>query len=158
MRKKISIFNNSGFSLIELLVVISIIGLLSSLAVVSLNSAREKARDAVRKADMSQLRTALNLYYDDELEYPDCDGSASDDANISCYSGTGGDDTSLQEALIDDPSKPYIGSLPLDPRNPTNTTADDPTYFYGYNWDDTEEAYTIYCALEDGGDCSVTGY
>ena len=37
-----------GFTLIELLVVISIIGILSSFAVVSLNSARAKARDALR--------------------------------------------------------------------------------------------------------------
>ncbi|MCX6785799.1 MAG: type II secretion system protein [Candidatus Komeilibacteria bacterium] len=40
--------NRKGFTLIELLVVIAIIGLLSSLAVVNLNSARGKARDAKR--------------------------------------------------------------------------------------------------------------
>ena len=54
-----------GFTLIELLVVISIIGILSSFAVVSLNSARAKARDSLRKGDMAQIRTALNIYYDD---------------------------------------------------------------------------------------------
>ena len=52
-----------GFTLVELLVVIAIIGLLSTLAVVSLNSARGKARDAKRLADIRQVQTGLELYY-----------------------------------------------------------------------------------------------
>lgn len=54
---------NFGFTLIELLVVISIIGLLSSVVLVSLNSARIKARNMKRIANMKQLATALNIYY-----------------------------------------------------------------------------------------------
>ncbi|MDO8564485.1 MAG: type II secretion system protein [bacterium] len=53
-----------GFTLIELLVVIAIIGLLSSVVFASLNSARGKARDARRKADLTQISKALELYYD----------------------------------------------------------------------------------------------
>lgn len=52
-----------GFTLIELLVVVSIIGLLASVVMTSLNSARAKARDARRRADTTQVRTALELYY-----------------------------------------------------------------------------------------------
>lgn len=59
-----------GFTLIELLVVIAIIGLLSTLAVVSLNNARMKSRDAVRVSDIKQIQTALELYYNDENSYP----------------------------------------------------------------------------------------
>lgn len=52
-----------GFTLIELLVVISIISLLSSVVLSSLSSARAKARDARRKTDLVQIRTALEMYY-----------------------------------------------------------------------------------------------
>ncbi|PLX21768.1 hypothetical protein C0584_01545 [Candidatus Parcubacteria bacterium] len=63
--------NQKGFTLIELLVVIAIIGLLSTLAVVSLNNARTKSRDARRIADVKQIQTALELYFTDNGEYPD---------------------------------------------------------------------------------------
>ena len=52
---------NKGFTLVELLVVIAIIGILATLATVSLGSARVKARDAKRVADMRQLITMLEL-------------------------------------------------------------------------------------------------
>jgi len=54
--------NKKGFTLIELLVVIAIIGLLSTLAVVSLNNARGKARDAKRISDVKAIQTAIELY------------------------------------------------------------------------------------------------
>lgn len=63
-------YNRKGFTLIELLVVIAIIGLLSTLAVVSLNTARLKARDARRVSDIKQIQTALELFYNDKGVYP----------------------------------------------------------------------------------------
>lgn len=56
--------------MIELLVVIAIIGLLATLAVVALNNARARARDAKRVADIKQIQTALELYFNDNNTYP----------------------------------------------------------------------------------------
>ena len=60
-----------GFTLIELLVVIAIIGILATLAVVALQQARKNARDAKRIADVRQMQTALELYFNDNQYYPD---------------------------------------------------------------------------------------
>ena len=62
--------NQKGFTLIELLVVIAIIGILSTLSVLALNSARARARDAKRIADIRQIQTALEMYYNMNNEYP----------------------------------------------------------------------------------------
>jgi len=61
---------SKGFTLIELLVVIAIIGILSSVVLASLNSAREKSRDAKRVSDIKQLQLALELYFDSNSAYP----------------------------------------------------------------------------------------
>lgn len=62
--------SSRGFTLIELLVVIAIIGILSSVVLASLNTARQKSRDARRIADIKQLQLALELYFDSKATYP----------------------------------------------------------------------------------------
>jgi len=53
----------SGFSLLELLVVISIIAVLLALGISSFNTAQKKARDAKRKNDVKDVSSALEQYY-----------------------------------------------------------------------------------------------
>ncbi|MFZ1721174.1 MAG: prepilin-type N-terminal cleavage/methylation domain-containing protein [Microgenomates group bacterium] len=62
--------NNKGFSLIELLVVISIIGVLAALLLANLVGVRGRASDTSLKNDMRQLKTALSIYYNDHQVYP----------------------------------------------------------------------------------------
>lgn len=100
---------NKGFTLIELLVVIAIIGLLASIVLVSLNSAREKARDTKRLSDMHQIVLALNMYYDDHNgNYPQENSSDGDWENSN---EDGGD---FIDALKD---QGYMTKVPVDPVN-----------------------------------------
>ena len=59
-----------GFTLIELLVVIFIIGILAGVILPNFVSSRERARDARRKGDLSQIKNALGIYYNDNQSYP----------------------------------------------------------------------------------------
>jgi prepilin-type N-terminal cleavage/methylation domain-containing protein len=55
--------NSRGFTLIELLVVIAIIGILASVVLASLNTARQKGKNAAIKANIANARTQAELYY-----------------------------------------------------------------------------------------------
>ncbi len=59
-----------GFTLIEMLVVLAIIGILSTLAFVAVNAARARSRDSKRAADIKQIQTALEIGYTELQAYP----------------------------------------------------------------------------------------
>lgn len=62
--------NRAGFTLIEMLVVVAIIGLLSSIILVGLGDVRRDARDTRRISDIRQIQNALEIYYTAKLSYP----------------------------------------------------------------------------------------
>ncbi len=68
--------SKKAFTLVELLVVIAIIAILATLAIVALQQARKSARDAKRIADIRQMQTALELYFNDWGQYPDALGTS----------------------------------------------------------------------------------
>ena len=62
--------HRSGFTLIEILIVVSIIGMLASIVLVGLGSFRSRGRDARRAADLREVQNALELYNEKQGSYP----------------------------------------------------------------------------------------
>ncbi|WP_276833866.1 type IV pilin protein, partial [Chryseobacterium cucumeris] len=60
----------SGFTIVELLIVIVVIGILAAISVVAYNSVQVRARDAERISDVNQLHKALELFYAENNYYP----------------------------------------------------------------------------------------
>jgi prepilin-type N-terminal cleavage/methylation domain-containing protein len=61
---------STGFTLVELLVVITIIGVLSSTVLAGMSSARERSRDAARISQLREVQKALEIYYVRNGSYP----------------------------------------------------------------------------------------
>lgn len=61
---------SNGFTLVEILVVMVIVAVLSTLSMVAFAGARKTSRDQKRKADLEQMRSALEMYRSDCLTYP----------------------------------------------------------------------------------------
>jgi general secretion pathway protein G len=66
-------YNQDGFTLIEIMVVILILGLLATIVVQSLRGAADKAKTTKAQADLAEIKTALDRYYLDNGFYPTTD-------------------------------------------------------------------------------------
>ena len=109
---------NRGFTLIEVLVVATIISVLTSIAVVSYQRANRRAHNARRKTDLEQIRAALEMYRsdDDASEYPDTSG---------CIE------------IKDLPLSGYLDSVPIDPRDDSQ-----------YQYKKTASGYCVSATME----------
>lgn len=60
----------TGFTLVELLITVAIIGILSAVVLTSMSGARDRANDGRRISDIKQIQMALELFYDVNKHYP----------------------------------------------------------------------------------------
>lgn len=109
-----------GFTLVEIIVVVGIIGMLSSVVMFSVSQARENARDKTRVVDIEQLHLTFKLYREGFNDYPkDTPPSTLYDDGVEIGRGT----------AIDDDLKVLQPSLPKDPKS------GDTGYGYFYDTD-----------------------
>jgi len=127
-----------GFTLVELLVVITIIGILASIGLSTFTSAQTKARDARRKSNLDQISRALEMYFNDYKEYPESD----DDGSMLDYA--------WDSIFQDDKGTVYMVKLPKDPVSGYS-------YYYDAipNADSLYTKFQIYARLENTNDISV---
>jgi len=101
-----------GFTLLELLVTISIIGILLAIGSVSFSTAQKRGRDSRRQADMKAIQKALEQCYAVDNSYP-LTGSLVEGESLDCVGGT-----TVMNQLPDDPqavSKDYTYTADGDP-------------------------------------------
>jgi len=69
-QKGIALSKSKGFTLLELLIVVGIIGILISIATISYSSIQKKTRDIKRKDDLNTLQKEFEMYYQTKGSYP----------------------------------------------------------------------------------------
>lgn len=124
-----------GFTLLELLIVIVIIGILALLIIPNITSAPKKARDTKRKTDITTVRKGLEEYFVNNNVYPDSTGNGLADLTVG--------------------SAPIIKTLPVDPKNGSPAQ-----YTYTYISANANSTYTLTACLEndqDNGANVITG-
>lgn len=118
-----------GFSLIEILVVITIIGILSTFAIIALGSARIKARDAKRKNDISTIGRFMSL----SCFMPNAGAGEYDLVDLAA------------ELTLSNPSySQYLKSVPLDPLSGTIIKSN-----YTYIVNEDGDKCALYANLEN---------
>lgn len=125
-----------GFTLVELLVSISIIAILTVIGLVMYNQATMNARDARRKQDLQHIAQALEVYYQKNGQYP--------------ASGVSGRLFSNTTTWITGLAPDYINSVPIDPKNNYNLPT---VYMIQYDLFDSNNEYYGYAFCSKKTSC-----
>jgi len=128
---------NLSFTLIEVLVVIAILGLITSVVLVGMNRAKMKARDAERKAEMSAICKALTLYEIENRNFPEVSQWVCLEVDPDIEQG-GKFSTAISEYLPVIPEDPLYGRQ-KEPNRP---------YCYQYNTEDSGAKYKLCAEME----------
>ncbi len=158
--------NKKGFTLIELMVTITVVAVLSTIGIALYSQGQKFARDARRKSDLKQIETALNLYYEDTKHYP-CEAnfqlsSSTNKFWITDIASTGaGCGKNNANALLD---TNYIGVLPSDPLKDNGTGDPRSAAYRGYAYSSASDCgkipgsyYILVTQLENGSDGDSIG-
>lgn len=113
-----------AFTIVELLVVISIISILLSIGIYSVTAARKRSRDTERKSDLQSIQVALESYKSNKKQYPNTQTNPMSDGGVeNIYTDPGCVDvtnTTLQNPWIPELAQGgFISNIPKDP-NPKN--------------------------------------
>lgn len=131
---------SSGFTIVELLIVIVVIGILAAITIVAYGGIQARARDSLRKNDIDTITKALELYYIDNGKYPLSGGSTAINAGWSTTADASW--PNLRTLL-----QPYANKLPTDPiSTPGNASL---WASGGYNYDYYSNQST-YCGASYG--------
>jgi len=147
-----------GFTLIELMVAISIVAILATIGFSTFSQSQLRARDAKRKQDLRALATALELFYQKNQRFPK-DGNATS-TSICTYGGAGYCTSYQGDNWIPELTSTFINRLP---RDPVLDTASPWWQVAGYSYRtcgpnyDAPQTYTITAMLENPNDPDTTG-
>jgi prepilin-type N-terminal cleavage/methylation domain-containing protein len=104
---------NKGFTLVELLVVMAILGVLVTLVAGGFRTAQMRGRDGKRKSDLKEIANSLEVFYSDHGEYPDASGGRIQACIYDPIAGSG--DCTWGASEFTDNATAYFKTLPEDP-------------------------------------------
>lgn len=116
--KRLSKSNQSGFTLLEVLLVVAIIAVLAGIVIIALNPSKQlgESRNAQRRADVNAILNGVYQYaLDNNGVLP---ASITTTATEICQSGAGSC-TSLTDLSVITANEEYLTSIPIDPQCPS---------------------------------------